>query len=291
MELEIKKLNTFIQQVLLDEDIGTGDITTNSCVPEDAVSKGSFIAKEAGVISGIGVLQRVFEVLDDRVCVTPLVSDGDTVKKGDLIAEISGPARAILTGERTALNLLQHMSGIATKTAEAVREVSGTKTKILDTRKTTPGLRALDKYAVRCGGGTNHRYNLTDGVLIKDNHIKAAGGITNAVKRAREKMPGGMPALVDTTRELSGFIEVETESLEQVKEALDAGADIIMLDNMTPELMTEAVKLVNGRAFTEASGNMGERDLKEIAGTGVDFISIGALTHSVKALDISLRFE
>ena len=291
MELEINKLNTFIQQVLLDEDIGTGDITTNSCVLEDAVSKGSFIAKEAGVISGIGVLQRVFELLDDRVCVTPFVSDGDTVKKGDIIAEISGPSRAILTGERTALNLLQHMSGIATKTAEAVGEVSGTKTRILDTRKTTPGLRALDKYAVRCGGGTNHRYNLTDGVLIKDNHIKAADGITNAVKRAREKMPGGMPALVDTTRELSGFIEVETESLEQVKEALDAGADIIMLDNMTPELMTEAVKLVNGRAFTEASGNMGERDLKEIAETGVDFISIGALTHSVKALDISLRFE
>ena len=291
MDLTVLKLDNFIEQVLLNEDIGTGDITTNTCVPEDAVSRGSFIAKEPGVISGIGVLQRVFELIDDRVCVTPLVSDGDTVVKGDIIAEISGPSRAILTGERTALNLLQHMSGIATKTAQAVNDVIGTKARILDTRKTTPGLRALDKYAVRCGGGTNHRYNLTDGVLIKDNHIKAAGGITAAVKRARKKMPEGMPALVDTTRELSGFIEVETESLEQVKEALEAGADIIMLDNMSPEQMTQAVKLIDGRAYTEASGNMGERDLKEIAGTGVDFISIGALTHSVKALDISLKFE
>jgi len=291
MELEKIKLNTFIKQVLLDEDVGTGDITTNSCVPEDAVSNGSFIAKEPGIISGIGILQKVFELLDSRVCVTALISDGDTVKKGDVIAEISGPSRAILTGERTALNLLQHMSGIATKTAEAVREVSGTKARILDTRKTTPGLRALDKYAVRCGGGTNHRFNLTDGILIKDNHIKAAGGITNAVKRAREKIPSGMPSLVETTRELSGFIEVETESLEQVKEALDAGADIIMLDNMPPEQMAEAVKLIDGRVYTEASGNMGERDLKKIAETGVDFISIGALTHSVKALDISLKFK
>ena len=275
---ELANLNGFLMATL-NEDVGTGDITTLACVPETAVSKGFFIAKEPGVISGLGLLSRIFKLFDDAVCVTPLVCDGDPVEAGDIIAEISGPSRAILTGERTALNLLQHMSGIATKTAEAVREVSGTKTKILDTRKTTPGLRALDKYAVKCGGGTNHRFNLTDGVLIKDNHIKAAGGITNAVNNVRENNPNELK------------IEVETENLEQVKEALTAGADIIMLDNMTPELMTEAVKLINGRALTEASGNMGKRDLKTIAETGVDFISIGALTHSIKAMDISLRFE
>jgi len=275
---ELALLNGFLMATL-NEDVSTGDVTTLACVPETAVSKGFFIVKEPGVISGIGLLNRIFKLFDDAVLVTPLVIDGDFVNTGDIIAEISGPSRAILTGERTALNLLQHMSGIATKTAEAVREVEGTKTKILDTRKTTPGLRALDKYAVKCGGGTNHRFNLADGVLIKDNHIKAAGGITNAVNSVKK----------DNPKELQ--IEVETETLEQVKEALTAGADIIMLDNMTPELMTEAVKLINGRALTEASGNMGERDLRTIAETGVDFISIGALTHSIKAMDISLKFE
>jgi len=276
--LNYSGLDDFINSAL-DEDIGTGDITTLACVPESAVSNGFFIAKEPGVISGLNVLKRVFELIDSTVSVTTLVNDGEHVKTGDIIAEISGPSRAILTGERTALNLLQHMSGIATKTAEAVREVEGTKTKILDTRKTTPGLRVLDKYAVKCGGGTNHRFNLADGVLIKDNHIKAAGGITNAVYSVQKNNP-------NTLR-----IEVETENLEQIKEALNAGADIIMLDNMTPELMTEAVKLIDGKALTEASGNMGERDLKTIAETGVDFISIGALTHSIKAMDISLRFN
>ena len=325
----------------INEDVGTGDITTIACVPETAVSKGIFIAKEPGVISGLGLLSRIFKLLDETVCVTPLVCDGDSVITGEIIAEISGPSRAILTGERTALNLLQHMSGIATKTAEAVREVSGTKTKILDTRKTTPGLRALDKYAVKCGGGTNHRFNLTDGVLIKDNHIKASGGIANAVKKVRESQITSKHKTISDNRispiyntisesqispshntnsksqispthytnsqkldsydEMSGKehhieagkklqIEVETETIEQVKEALAAGADIIMLDNMTPELMTEAVKIINGQALTEASGNMGERDLKAIAETGVDFISIGALTHSIKAMDISLLF-
>jgi len=277
-ELNYPGLDDFLRSAL-DEDIGTGDITTNACVDESEVSNGYFIAKEPCVLSGVGVLKRVFELIDDNVQVTALVNDGDTVKTGDIIAEISGSSRAILTGERTALNLLQHMSGIATKTAEAVREISGTKTKILDTRKTTPGLRALDKYAVKCGGGTNHRFNLADGVLIKDNHIKAAGGITGAVKSVRDNDPNKLK------------IEVETENLEQVKEALSAGADIIMLDNMTPELMTEAVNLINGRALTEASGNMGERDLRTITETGVDFISIGALTHSIKAMDISLRFK
>jgi len=264
----------------LDEDVGTGDVTTNYCVPESAISKGKFIAKEPGVVCGIGVLQRVFMLLDDSVSVTALVCDGDTVNKGDVIAEISGPSRVILTGERTALNLLQHMSGIATRTYEAVREIDGTKAKILDTRKTTPGCRALDKYAVKCGGGTNHRFNLTDGVLIKDNHIKAAGGITSAVQSVRNGFAAGHPQLP---------IEVETETLAQVKEALDAGADIIMLDNMQADMMTQAVRLISGRALTEASGNMGERNLREIAETGVDFISVGALTHSVKALDISLK--
>jgi len=277
-ELNYEKIDNLLR-LALDEDIGTGDITTIACVPETAVSNGRFIAKEPGVISGLDVLMRVFELIDDSVSVTKLVSDGDSVRKSDVIATISGPSRAILTGERTALNFLQHMSAIATRTAEAVREIDGTKTKILDTRKTTPGLRAIEKYAVTCGGGTNHRYNLADGVLIKDNHINAAGGITNAVKQTKLQAVGKIK------------IEVETETLEQVKEALSAGADIIMLDNMAPDLMAEAVKLINGRALTEASGNMGERDLKTIAETGVDFISIGALTHSVKAMDISLRFD
>ena len=278
MDLVFDGLDDFLRMAL-EEDVGTGDITTICCVPESAVSKGTFIAKEPGVISGLGVLIRVFEILDKAVVVTPFVSDGEAVDAGDKIAEISGPSRAILTGERTALNIIQHMSGIATKTAEAVREVSGTRAVILDTRKTTPGFRALDKYAVKCGGGTNHRYNLATGVLIKDNHIKAAGGITKAVQQVRSGM------------QESFKIEVETENLRQVQEALDAGADIIMLDNMSYEMMSEAVKLIAGRALTEASGNMGERKLKDVAETGVDFISIGALTHSVKALDISLKFS
>ena len=284
---EIAYLDDFLKSVL-DEDVGEGDITTDCCVPESAVSNGVFIAKEPGVICGLGILKRIFTILDESLFFKPLIRDGDMVAKGDVVAKISGSSRTILTGERTALNLLQHMSGIATKTAEAVREVSGTKTRILDTRKTTPGFRALDKYAVKCGGGNNHRFNLADGVIIKDNHIKAAGGITNAVKKVY-----GITQTETVSQPVHRHypIEVETETLAQVDEALNAGADIIMLDNMTPEIMAEAVRLINGRALTEASGNMGERNLKEIADTGVDFISIGALTHSVKALDISLRFE
>jgi len=292
--LNYLELDTFLK-IVLKEDVGTGDITTNACVPEDAVSEGTFTAKEPGVISGLIVAKRVFEILDENVNMTLLVSDGDSVKPGDKLATISGTSRAILTGERTALNLLQHMSGIATKTAEAVSKISGTKAKILDTRKTAPGLRTFEKYAVRCGGGTNHRFNLSDGVLIKDNHIKAAGGIANAVEQVRQAQQEKQVKIKISNDSLSPppimLIEVETETLEQVKEALDAGADIIMLDNMPPETMAEAVKLVDGRALTEASGNMGDRDLKTIAETGVDFISIGALTHSVKALDISLKFE
>jgi len=278
MKLEYPGLDDFLRNAL-EEDIGTGDVTTSCCVPGDAISSGYFIAKEPGVICGLGIAARVFELMDDKIKITALVSDGAKVETGDVIAEISGPSRAILTGERTALNILQHLSGIATKTAEAVREICGTKTLIKDTRKTTPGLRALEKYAVKCGGGTNHRFNLADGILIKDNHIKAAGSITSAVQSVREKHGNRFP------------VEVETESLEQIEKALKAGADIIMLDNMPPDMMAGAVKIISGRALTEASGNMGERDLRAIADTGVDFISIGALTHSVKALDISLRFE
>ena len=278
MNLKYPGLDEFLLAALR-EDIGSGDISTNSCVPETAISTGIFTAKEPGVVCGLDVVLRVFSMLDERVLVTPRVKDSDFVNRSDAVAEISGPSRSILTGERTALNLLQHLSGIATRTAEAVQAVSGTNAKIVDTRKTTPGMRALEKYAVRCGGGSNHRFNLADGVLIKDNHIMAAGGITAAIEFARKNCPHTLK------------IEVETETLPQIAEALDAGADIIMLDNMTVEAMAEAVKLIGGRALTEASGNMGDRNLKAVAETGVDFISIGALTHSVRALDISLKFK
>ena len=277
-KLNFSELDNFLRTAL-DEDIGSGDVTTNYCVPETAISNGNFIAKEYGVISGLEVLCRVFQLVDDAVEIKLMVNDGDTVQSGDIIAKISGSSRAILTGERTALNILQHMSGIATKTAKAVNEIRGTTTQILDTRKTTPGMRALDKYAVTCGGGTNHRFNLADGILIKDNHIRAAGSITNAVQCMKK---------VKNENKLA--IEVETESLPQVEEALAAGADIIMLDNMSLDMMSQAVKLIAGRAKTEASGNMGDHSLIDVANTGVDFISIGALTHSVKAMDISLKF-
>lgn len=262
----------------LREDIGTGDITTESCIPADAVSRGWFKAKEPGVVCGLGVAGRVFALLDERVTLTPKVSEGANVRAGDIIAGIEGPSRSVLTGERVALNLMQRMSGIATRTAEAVAAVSGTKARIVDTRKSTPGLRVLEKYAVRMGGGFNHRFNLADGVLIKDNHISAAGGITKAVEAVRKNVP-------HTLR-----IEVETETVEQVREALKAGVDIIMLDNMDVPAMAEAVAFIAGRAVTEASGNMGGRDLAAVASSGVDVISIGALTHSVRSLDISLKF-
>lgn len=270
-------LDEFIKRAL-DEDIGTGDITTMSCIPENAVSRGAFKAKESGVICGMEILARVFALLDGTVVVTPLVADGALVEKGAVIAEIAGNARSILSGERVALNLIQRLSGIATRTHASVSRVSGTKASIVDTRKTTPGLRVLEKYAVKAGGGKNHRFNLADGVLIKDNHIKAAGGIKNAVEAVRKTAPHTLK------------IEVETETIEQIDEALAVGADIIMLDNMTLDEMAAAVKYIKGKALVEASGNMGERNLREVAETGVDFISIGALTHTVKALDISLKF-
>lgn len=263
----------------LKEDVGTGDITTNCCIPQENHSEAYFLAKEDGVICGINIAARVFRLTNERISLLTRMKDGDQVKKGDIIAEVVGPSRGILTGERVALNLMQRLSGTATATARAVSAVAGTKAKIADTRKSTPGLRVLEKYAVRVGGGHNHRFNLADGVLIKDNHIAAAGGIANAVKAARNAAPHVMK------------IEVETETLDEVRQALDAGADIIMLDNMSIKLMAEAVKLIGGRALTEASGNMGEKDLASVAKTGVDFISIGALTHSVKSLDISLKFK
>ena len=263
----------------LREDVGTGDITTLSCVEAGARSMGRFVAKQDGVVCGSFMPECVYKLLGGDVTVTLCVRDGAKVKKGDVIATVEGNSRQMLTGERVVLNLFQHMSGIATQTFEAVQQINGTNAKIIDTRKTTPGLRELEKYAVRTGGGSNHRFGLSDGVLIKDNHIKAAGGITAAVTAARGLAPHTLK------------IEVETETLEQVAEALEAGAEIIMLDNMSLEQMSEAVAFINGRALTEASGNMGERDLREVAKTGVDFISIGALTHTVRALDISLKFE
>ena len=277
MKLEFPSLDAFLLAAL-SEDIGTGDITTTCCVSSNAVSSGTFIAKESGVICGLGIISRVFTLLDDSVNLTARVKDGAAVDKGDIIADIAGPSQAILTGERTALNILQYLSGIATGTAAAAAATAGTKTKIVDTRKVIPGMRTLAKYAVRCGGGRNHRFGLSDGILIKDNHIAASGGIANAITLARTGSPHTLK------------IEIEAESLDQVTQALDSGADIIMLDNMSIEDMTAAVKLINGRALTEASGNMGDRDIKAVAATGVDFISIGALTHTVRALDISLRF-
>ena len=263
----------------LKEDIGSGDVTTNTTVSEDAMAHGRFVAKEDGIICGLAVCERVFKILDGEIEFTANKKDGEAIHVGEVLAEISGKARALLTGERTAVNLLQRMSGIATKTAAAVAEVAGTMAKIADTRKTAPGLRLLDKYAVLIGGGTNHRFNLADGILIKDNHIAAAGGITRAVERARANAPHTLK------------IEVECETIDDVRAALTAGADIIMLDNMSNAEMKEAVGIIGGRAITEASGNMGDKELSEVAKTGVDIISVGALTHSVGSLDISLKFD
>ncbi|MBE6687916.1 MAG: carboxylating nicotinate-nucleotide diphosphorylase [Ruminococcaceae bacterium] len=263
----------------LSEDIGTGDITSLSTIPADKKAHGRFIAKEDGIICGTDVVERTFKLIDDDTVIKFFVKDGDSVKKGDVLCEVSGKAISLLTAERVSLNFLQHLSGIATRTNQAVEQIKGYNAKIADTRKTTPGLRVLEKRAVKVGGGVNHRFNLADGVLIKDNHIVAAGGIKNAVEAARKNAPHTLK------------IEVEVENFEMLNEALEAGADIIMLDNMSNEDMAKAVMLINGRAITEASGNMGEKSLKEVAQTGVDLISIGAVTHSVKALDISLKFK
>ena len=270
---------TRLIRTALEEDCGNGDVTTAATIPEGAVAHGRYIAKEDGILCGMPVVRAVFDEIDPDIALKVNFSEGQFFKKGDILAEVSGNARSVLTGERVGLNLLQHMSAIATATSAAVKQVEGYKAKITDTRKTTPGMRYLEKLAVRVGGGTNHRFNLSDGVLIKDNHIVAAGSITAAIEAARKSVPHTLK------------IEVEVEDFQQLDEALKAGADIIMLDNMSCEDMKKAVDTVNGRAVLEASGNMGERDLREVAATGVDIISIGALTHSVKALDISLKFK
>lgn len=279
MSLLKNPLVTQIITMALNEDVGTGDITTETTIPADKTASGRFIAKEDMIICGIDVAELVFHTVDESISFSASFKDGDQVRKGDVIATVNGNARNVLTAERTSLNLMQRLTGIATRTHEAVRCVEGTKAKITDTRKTTPGLRVLEKYAVRAGGGTNHRFNLADGILIKDNHIAVSGGIKNAVANARKAAPHTLK------------IEVEVETKEQLAEALEAGADIIMLDNMSNELMSECVKLIDGKALVEASGNMGDKDLYEVAKTGVDIISIGALTHTVRAADISLKFK
>jgi nicotinate-nucleotide pyrophosphorylase (carboxylating) len=262
----------------LNEDIGTGDITTLSVIDKNRRAHGRYIAKEDGILCGMQIAERVYRMLDSNVEFTAHFEEGQAFKKGDVLAEVRGNAVTLLSGERVGLNLMQHLSGIATRTRAAVDAVAGTGATIVDTRKTTPGMRVIEKYAVRVGGGSNHRFNLADGVLIKDNHIVAAGGITPAVKAAKRHAPHTIK------------VEVEVETEAQLREALDAGADIIMLDNMNEEMMTKCVEIVDGKAITEASGNMGERDLYAVAKTGVDLISIGALTHSARALDISLKF-
>ena len=263
----------------LKEDINYVDVASDYLIPEDQRDEAYFVAKADGVLCGLSVAMRVFELLDDTFEAKTYKHDGDKIQKGDLIAEFSGKTVLLLKGERTALNLLQHMSGIATATAAAVELVEGTNAQITDTRKTLPGLRALQKYAVTCGGGKNHRFNLSDGAMLKDNHIDAGGGITNAVNALRGKL-GHMVK-----------IEVETRDLAEVREALTAGADIIMLDNMSNEMMREAVEIIGGRAKTEASGGITLETIAEVAKTGVDIISLGALTHSVKAFDISMKMK
>ncbi|MBW6535376.1 MAG: carboxylating nicotinate-nucleotide diphosphorylase [Mariniphaga sp.] len=268
-------------EVLFDiayaEDIGDGDITTNNLVPPNTSKTAILVAKEEGVIAGLAVAEMVFKKFDKNIEWEELISDGSKVKPGDIIARFKGNYRALLTGERKALNFLQRLSGIATYANLCIQEVKGHKVEILDTRKTLPGYRHLDKYAVRMGGGSNHRFGLYDMVMIKDNHIQVAGSIKQAVDAIRSKIPKSIK------------IEVETSNLEQVQEALDADVDIIMLDNMSSKMMKEAVDIINGRAKIEASGNMTLKRIRKVAATGVNYISIGALTHSVKALDISQR--
>ncbi|NPV92588.1 MAG: carboxylating nicotinate-nucleotide diphosphorylase [Firmicutes bacterium] len=260
----------------LEEDLGTGDLTANSVVPAELQTVGLIQSKENGVLAGLEVARRVFARLDPGIQFRGRVDDGERLRPGTLIAEVSGSARSILSGERVALNFLQRLSGIATLTSRCVERIEGSSTRIVDTRKTTPGLRALEKYAVRVGGGCNHRFGLYDMVMIKDNHIKMAGGIQEAVERARR----GVSPMVR--------IEVEVEDLAMLEEALAVGVDVVMLDNMSPELMKEAVRRAGGRVLLEASGGIREDNLAAVAETGVDLISMGALTHSARSLDISL---
>ena len=262
----------------LREDMPDGDITSESVIPANARSEAFFLAKEDAVLAGLDVASRVFARIDPSVIFIERFKDGSAFRQGDKLARIKGPTVVLLEGERTALNFLQHLCGVATVTRRFVEAIAGTKTEILDTRKTTPGLRLLEKYAVRAGGGTNHRLSLSDMVLIKDNHLRYVGSVAEAVRRARAKAPAGVR------------IEVEASSLLQVREALAAGADMIMLDNMPLETMNQVVALAGGRVPLEASGNMTLDRVRTVAETGVDFISVGALTHSATAVDISLDF-
>ena len=264
-------------KMALEEDINSEDVTTNSVMPHYKKGQVELICKEDGIVAGLQVFQRVFQLLDPKTEVVFDVQDGEVVQKGQHMATVVGDIRVLLSGERTALNYLQRMSGIATYTNKVVKLLEGTKTTLLDTRKTTPCMRIFEKYAVTVGGGSNHRYNLSDGVLLKDNHIDAAGSVKAAVLAAKAYAP------------FVRKIEVEAESWEQVQEALEAGADIIMLDNMTPDMMAEAVKLIDGRAKTECSGNITKENIEKITAIGVDYVSSGALTHSAPILDISLK--
>lgn len=273
MNLQADKL---IREALC-EDISSEDVTTNSVMKEAVMGEVDLLCKEDGVIAGLEVFERVFHLLDENVKVELYCKDGDKVKNGQLMGKVTGDIRVLLSGERVALNYLQRMSGIATYTNSVSALLEGTKTKLLDTRKTTPNMRIFEKYAVRVGGGYNHRYNLSDGVLLKDNHIGAAGSVTKAIEMAKEYAP------------FVRKIEVEVESIEMVKEAVEAGADIIMLDNMSPEEMEEAVRIIDGRAETECSGNVTKENIGRLTSIGVDYISSGALTHSAPILDISLK--
>ena len=264
-------------RMALQEDITSEDVSTNAVMRSAVKGTVDLIAKEDGIIAGLDVYARVFQILDEKTEVHFNFKDGDAVKKGNLLATVNGDIRVLLSGERVALNYLQRMSGIATYTSQVAKLLEGSKVTLLDTRKTTPNCRVFEKYAVRVGGGCNHRYNLSDGVLLKDNHIGAAGSVAKAVAMAKEYAP------------FVRKIEIEVETMDQVKEAVEAGADIIMLDNMTPEMMKEAVNFIDGRAQTECSGNITKENIARIREIGVDFVSSGALTHSAQILDISMK--
>ena len=270
-------------KIALEEDINSEDVSTNAVMPEYKKGEVYLFAKEDGIIAGLQIFERVFKLLDENTEVTFIetngrtIQDGDRVEEGQALAVVTGDIRVLLSGERTALNYLQRLSGIATYTRHLADMLKGSKTKLLDTRKTSPGMRIFEKYAVRIGGGCNHRYNLSDGVLLKDNHIDAAGGVKEAIEAARSYAP------------FVRKIEVETEDLDMVREAVEAGADIIMLDNMSPETMAEAIRIIEGRAETECSGNITKENIETITSLGVDYISSGALTHSAPILDISLK--
>lgn len=276
-EITMKMQADQLIRMALQEDITSEDVSTNAVMPTATKGTVDLIAKEDGVVAGLDIYVRVFTILDEKTEIDFHCKDGDEVKKGDLMATVTGDIRVLLSGERVALNYLQRMSGIATYTRQVAKLLEGSNVTLLDTRKTTPNCRVFEKYAVRVGGGCNHRYNLSDGVLLKDNHIGAAGSVTKAVQMAKAYAP------------FVRKIEIEVETLDQVKEAVEAGADIIMLDNMTPEVMKQAVELIDGRAQTECSGNITKENIQKIREIGVDFVSSGALTHSAPILDISMK--